>query len=88
MIKYDILALKKRYWADNLLEKIPTSISKLVNLEGLFLSGNRLKKLPKNIINLKNLKWLALSENEDLKLNESQKFWIENLKQNGCKILY
>ena len=80
--------LKWLVLSDNLLLKIPSSICKLVNLEGLFLSGNNLSKIPKNIINLKKLRWLALSENENLVLDNAQEQWIEDLRLNGCKVLY
>lgn len=73
--------------SDNLLKELPKTIGDLTNLENLFLSGNDLKNLPKSITNLKNLKWLSLIDNKELVLEEKQKLWLEDLRNNGCKVL-
>ena len=73
--------------SDNKLEVLPQSIGELEKLEGLYLSGNKLNSLPQNIVKLKKLKYLSLLENEKLVLSDEQKYWIEELKNSGCRIL-
>lgn len=79
--------LKTLNLSDNLLKELPESIGNLTNLENLFVSGNHFQNLPKSIINLKKLKWLSLIDNKELVLEEEQKSWIDDLKNNGCKVL-
>ena len=75
-IKLNLINLKVLDLRHNELTTLPTEISKLIDLEKLFLEGNNLRFLPKEILNIKN----ALIDIEDTTYN------IDNLDYD-CEIL-
>jgi len=70
---------------NNQLEELPEEICLLTNLKGLDISMNSLSRLPDYIIRLTGLK-VFYYQNDNLKLNGSQKAWINTLKNNGCEL--
>lgn len=83
LVKIDILELN-----NNAIEILPKELGKLVNLKELNLNINSLRTLPKEIIEVKQLKVLNLKNNKYLELSTEQITWIEELKKNGCNVIY
>jgi Leucine-rich repeat (LRR) protein len=73
---------------NNTLEFLPNEIGNLTSLRELNLNINSFKALPMGIITLKKMKVLNIKNNKYLELNNEQIGWLEELKQNGCIIIY
>jgi len=71
----------------NNLSYLPESIGNLTLLRTLWLSGNSLSTLPESIVNLKSLTSLYLNANQLVNLPKVVENWIEELKENNCKVI-
>lgn len=70
----------------NELEFIPAEIGLLKGLKRLSLEENPLAILPKEIVKLQQLDELNLLDMPNLKLTDSQKEWVANLRARGCDV--
>jgi WD40 repeat protein len=83
----NLVNLEYLFLDTNQLLEIPKEIGNLSSLKILLLSKNQLSKLPIDIENLVDLKMLSIANNPLLILSDSQKEWINNLKEHGCNVI-
>ena len=88
-IPEEITHLKNITYIDlayNGLSELPSDMGALKKLNFLSIATNNLRELPASITSLMELKNFWFNSNNDLKLNDKQLSWIEDLKGNGCYI--